>query len=1527
MLSLTSKYLIVIALLLLTIITLSTAYIDLECGSENGKNCPDNYCCSNRTCQSVVDYSTCTTESAKENVVILMDSSSVNMDENAIKRLNEIFSEVINLFPGDVDVPYLIFADNAPKVKFTTSDDDLKIEIKDSDGSNFTEALQRANEFLKKYGKNGKNGKPDNVIIVTAGIPKPSGTEKDIATVVVNAINEANKLKQSDTTIYVININEKADAKKNIASVGTYIVEDDYNTVMKLLSSDYENVKVYYADGKVKIDGYTKNSSTGYYRTPIGTGNGNLYNDIVKKVMDGTINKKCNIDKGCDAKFGFCNDTTGPVEEEDQPVTHNKLKNLARDIDLEGQGTWNEPFLIKSSADLQRFAENVDKGTSYAGKYISLTQDIDISDVKNFNSIGTEDGVNLFEGTFDGNNFSITGLTIKAKEASYEGLFTALKDNAVVKNLKIENASIEASPNFDLKIGIIAGELKKASRVYNCHVSGTIIEKSASMPLTVGGIVGNMALKSEVNSCSARVKINIETTEGVTCDVGGIAGLTKMNAKVINSAAKGEINAKGNTAIKAGGIVGNAMGITENVVSAMSLKSDGKKGSILGYADDFGKTSNLYTSNTEINAMGNKPDKAESKFTEETLNKNISALHRSYSTLSFRSWEPAYDTIMPLGQEWHETTINSAIFDGGSGTIEDPYKIKTKKQLIDFANSLEEEILYDNKYIEVIADIDISDVENWEPIGGSQFSFNGVFDGKGHTINGLKEGTEENPRKLSKNIEDFSNALGFFGTLGVNAIVKNIRLTNVAMFAYREDASFVGGIVGYMNGYSDASTSQGAIIDNCYVQGKIVSTTKEKNTYVGGIAARQFKGAIINCHVDVDLKSKVEFGESVASVGGITGMTNRGLVANCYAKGKFFGSMVRDIENEIEGMSSVGGVVGVDAGELVNSYAKGDTISEFYSVYTGAITGWVTGVGKAYQSYFDIEKVMIIDGHKESEIQAYGTKAVGGINDEGEAYEGGVVGDLYSYNSSTYKDLANKLNENFKHFGVNIQKYGLKNNALRNWTYTNNEVTFTNEYADITYVQPEYEKAPVISNVMKDGVWYGRDNDAVVTLKVVVKDGKIIKEAFLTGSKNDEKNYERALARVTDKAIYGDKTGYGRGDTTVFAGGQGTKENPYLIENEEQLRYIAEAINADETWDGIYFKQTTNIKLSDKDWLPIGTAIKAKIKGNPVIYSAYPFRGSYDGANFTITGLKIGSRLNPASEYTAAMFGFTGGDYESNLTYGDEVYKVVLKNIHLKDVFINNEVPYDTYTAGLVGTGQNGVFIDNCSVTGKISVKADDIASRAAGLASSMLRGAVTNCYTDVSINAITEEGDVYAGGMFSVTNRINVINSYTLGNVYGNANTNNKVHIGGFTGMNGGFQYNCYAMGNVTSNRPTIDIGIMDGRIANIAYDRYCYFNSDAKLTENGKVVNSVYTGADGTGSSKDVTFGKTKKEIGSKDFIDLLNNNRKNVISELDISNEELGGVISIYYEAGPEGLFTWKNDSGIAVFANSKIPISIF
>ena len=125
-------------------------------------------------------------------------------------------------------------------------------------------------------------------------------------------------------------------------------------------------------------------------------------------------------------------------------------------------------------------------------------------------------------------------------------------------------------------------------------------------------------------------------------------------------------------------------------------------------------------------------------------------------------------------------------------------------------------------------------------------------------------------------------------------------------------------------------------------------------------------------------------------------------------------------------------------------------------------------------------------------------------------------------------------------------------------------------------------------------------------------------------------------------------------------------------------------------------------------------------------------------------------------------------------------------------------------TTGAVYNSMCGIFIDNCSVTGKINATTSESFARAGGLGASVLRGAVTNSWADVDINAVTDTNHVYAGGLYGMDNRVTTINCYALGNVKGNSTNNNKVHIGGLAGQAGGIHINCYATGDVVSLKTT---------------------------------------------------------------------------------------------------------------------------
>ena len=89
---------------------------------------------------------------------------------------------------------------------------------------------------------------------------------------------------------------------------------------------------------------------------------------------------------------------------------------------------------------------------------------------------------------------------------------------------------------------------------------------------------------------------------------------------------------------------------------------------------------------------------------------------------------------------------------------------------------------------------------------------------------------------------------------------------------------------------------------------------------------------------------------------------------------------------------------------------------------------------------------------------------------------------------------------------------------------------------------------------------------------------------------------------------------------TSFAGGDGTKSNPYQIATASQLAYLAQQVNLGSAYSENYFVLCNDIDLNDIEWTPIGNGIHA-------------FMGNFDGKGYTIENLKISQSIHYTYEY------------------------------------------------------------------------------------------------------------------------------------------------------------------------------------------------------------------------------------------------------------------------------------------------------
>jgi hypothetical protein len=173
---------------------------------------------------------------------------------------------------------------------------------------------------------------------------------------------------------------------------------------------------------------------------------------------------------------------------------------------------------------------------------------------------------------------------------------------------------------------------------------------------------------------------------------------------------------------------------------------------------------------------------------------------------------------------------NSSIAWTGTGTINDPYLIKTADDLTTLATNVNSGTTYSGQYFQMTNDIDLSG-KNFTPIGGglnTDKSFQGIFDGNFHII-----------KNLTISVTVTSSRLGLFGYLGAGGKIENLGMVDATITTSREKKvtiSDAGILVGYMGG----ETSKTATIINCYVyNGNIVGGWNNGNhwsgTNIGGL--------------------------------------------------------------------------------------------------------------------------------------------------------------------------------------------------------------------------------------------------------------------------------------------------------------------------------------------------------------------------------------------------------------------------------------------------------------------------------------------------------------------------------------------------------------------------------------------------------------------------------------------------------------------------------------------------------------------
>lgn len=264
------------------------------------------------------------------------------------------------------------------------------------------------------------------------------------------------------------------------------------------------------------------------------------------------------------------------MEQSEEPVAimfANSLRALANTTNLWdgstatgfeiGNGTQENPYLIRNGAELAYLADRVNNGITYEGTYFQLASDIDLNG-NEWDPIGTHQ--NSFRGIFDGAghiiaNANIIISTIPTTITSY-GIFASIgggNSRTEIRNVEFHNIDIKITANGyfanntsarGYNIGIVTGTMYRNSTVKNVIVKGSNISDTATVTIRtngtqvlVGGIAGEAIYSNSstedpgiesrynIDNCYVSLSIDLDialyyssVSRAAQYNVGGIIG-------------------------------------------------------------------------------------------------------------------------------------------------------------------------------------------------------------------------------------------------------------------------------------------------------------------------------------------------------------------------------------------------------------------------------------------------------------------------------------------------------------------------------------------------------------------------------------------------------------------------------------------------------------------------------------------------------------------------------------------------------------------------------------------------------------------------------------------------------------------------------------------------------------------------------------------------------------------------------------------------------------------------------------------
>ena len=372
--------------------------------------------------------------------------------------------------------------------------------------------------------------------------------------------------------------------------------------------------------------------------------------------------------------------------------------------------------------------------------------------------------------------------------------------------------------------------------------------------------------------------------------------------------------------------------------------------------------------------------------------------------------------------------------------------------------------------------------------------------------------------------------------------------------------------------------------------------------------------------------------------------------------------------------------------------------------YVGGIVGYI-------HSYTDINEVTV-SGNVSGEANFIGgivgyiynenysvnvTSVISNTNVTGNQYVGGLIGHGDRTDSST---KITGIVESGTISGINYV-YGsgtyYKSGTLSNpYAYVNEKVVikstgFSSGKGGTIYEDSEYGNINLYNDYID--TWLGGDND-------------------------DSGYYFDYESKTSNKIVLRSNS-----INTKFEKGSGTKENPYLIYNAEDMKKIA-AIPTEQN----YYKLMNDIDYNNEHYYMIGTYSSA--------FGGKSFAGTFEGGSHTLKNINV---------YGYNYIGLFGH------VRGSDIIKAGIIGLNVENIKVNG----NGFVGGVVGYIHSYADINEVTVSGNVSGEANNIGGIVGYIYNENYSVNVTSVISNTNVTGNAKTSD-YIGGIAGYVNNFN---------------------------------------------------------------------------------------------------------------------------------------------------------------------------